>query len=180
MSFVDAELLTPQGMAAAHMALSARYQWFIHIKPTRRFVLIKRTGLEPRTQGCPTNISVAEAIGKLVANVDAMIFLRPIGTFDSTPRRGEKMFAMAIPREALPKIVTVDWTFGGTWGLASIIKEGSPALPNDIIFCEVVRRRGSVAIYERIPTGLLSVWTRVCRSKTRRNGLGSSIPNSPT
>jgi hypothetical protein len=81
-------------------------------------------------------------------------------TFDSTPRRGEKLFAMAISREALPKIITVDWTFNGTWGLASIIKNNNPELANEVVFCEVVRRRGSVAVYEGIPAELLRVWTK--------------------
>jgi hypothetical protein len=89
-----------------------------------------------------------------------MIFLRPIGTFDSTPRRGEKMFAMAIENSALPATITVDWTFGGTFGLAGIIKADAPTLSNDTIFCEVVRRRGSVAIYEAIPVNALRVWTK--------------------
>jgi hypothetical protein len=162
MSVVDEELLTPEGMADAHMVLTTKYQWFVHIKPTRKFEPIKRAGLQPRKQGCRTNSSVAAAIGRLVANVDEMIFLRPIGdkVIDSTPRRGEKMFAMAISGDALPEIITVDWTFGGTWGLASIIKKASPELPNNIIFCEVVRRRGSVAIYETIPANLLSIWTK--------------------
>jgi hypothetical protein len=55
-------------------------------------------------------------------------FLRPVGTFDSTPRRGEKLFAMAIPRDALPRTITIDWTFGGTWGLACVIKRDTPAV----------------------------------------------------
>jgi hypothetical protein len=92
-----------------------------------------------------------------------MIFLRPVGTFDSTPRRGEKLFAMAIPRDALPRTITIDWTFGGTWGLACIIKRDTPALTNEEIFCEVVRRRGSVAIYETIsePAEDPSIWPRL-------------------
>src|SRR6266404_3343310 len=86
-------------------------------------------------------------------------FLRPVGTFDSTPRRGEKLFAMAIPRDALPRTITIDWTFGGTWGLACVIKRDTPALTNEEIFCEVVRRRGSVAIYETISVDLLRIHT---------------------
>jgi hypothetical protein len=89
-----------------------------------------------------------------------MIFLRPIGTDDSTPRRGERMFAMAIDKSALPTTITVDWTFDGTFGLADIIKADTPALTDDVIFCEVVRRRGSVAIYEAIPADALRVWTK--------------------
>ena len=102
-------------MAAAHAALIARYEWFLHIKPVRKFDAIKKGGLQPRSQGCPTNPRVAAAIK---GNVDEMIFFRPLGTFDSTPRRGEKMFTMAIRHDALPATLTVDWTFGGTWGLA--------------------------------------------------------------
>ncbi len=159
MSTVDEELLTPAGMASAHAALTARYPWFLHIKPVRKFDSIKKEGLRPRSQGCPTNPSVAAAIGNAVSNVDEMIFLRPVATFDSTPRRGERLFAMAIPRDALPRTITIDWTFGGTWGLACIIKRDTPALTNEEIFCEVVRRRGSVAIYETISADLLRIHT---------------------
>lgn len=162
MSVVDEELLTPEGMADARKALITKYPWFVHIKPTRKFESIKRTGLQPRAQGCLTNSRVADAIGGLVAKVDEMIFLRPVGdgVLDTTPRRGEKMFAMAISGDALPGIVTIDWTFDGTWGLASIIKDALPNLKNSVIFCEVVRRRGSVATYEALPANLLRVWTQ--------------------
>ncbi|MDA9440351.1 hypothetical protein XH98_14720 [Bradyrhizobium sp. CCBAU 51745] len=147
-------------MNAAYAALTARYPWFLHIKPVRKFDRIKHQGLEPRSQGCPTNTTVSKAIGDLVKNVDEMIFFRPIGTFDSTPRRGEKMFMTAISRSSLPEVITVDWTFGGTWGLASIIKKDTPSLSTDAIFCEVVRRRGSVATYRAIPPNLLHVWVK--------------------
>jgi hypothetical protein len=93
-------------------------------------------------------------------NVDEMIFFRPLGTFDSTPRRGERMFTMTVRRDVLPATLTVDWTFDGTWGLASLIKADTPTLTNEVIFCEVVRRRGSVAVYQTIPRELLKVWTK--------------------
>lgn len=159
MGTVDEELLRPDDMAAGHAALTARYPWFLHIKPVRMFDSIKKDGLRPGSQGCPTNPSVAAAIGSAVSNVDEMIFLRPLGTSDSTPRRGEKLFAMAISRDALPNIITVDWTFAGTWGLADIIKNDAPALTNEEIFCQVVRRRGSVAIYDTISADLIRVLT---------------------
>jgi hypothetical protein len=157
MADIDEELLTRPGMAAAHAALIANYEWFLHIKPVRKFDAIKKGGLHPRSQGCPTNQRVAAA---MKGNVDEMIFFRPLGTFDSTPRRGEKMFTMAIHRDALPATLTVDWTYGGTWGLASLIKADTPALTNEVIFCEVVRRRGSVAVYQTIPREVLKVWTK--------------------
>jgi hypothetical protein len=157
MCTVDEQLLTPDGMAAAHAALTARYPWFLHIKPVRKFDSIRREGLRPRSQGCPTNSSVAAAIRHAVNNAGEMIFLRPIGTFDSTPHRGEKLFAIAIPRDAVPNVITLDWTFAGTWGLADIIKRDAPDLTNEELFCEVVRRRGSIAIYETISADFLRV-----------------------
>jgi hypothetical protein len=159
MGTVDEELLTLAGMTAAYVALTERYAWFLHIKPVRTFDTIKKDGLRPGRQGCPTNPAVATAIASAISSVDEMIFLRPLGTFDSTPRRGEELFAMAIPNDALPKIVTVDWTCDGTWGLADIIKNDTPALTNEDIFCEVVRRRGSVAIYDAVSADLIRVLT---------------------
>lgn len=48
MADIDEELLTPPGMAAAHAALIAKYEWFLHIKPVRKFDAIKKGGLQPR------------------------------------------------------------------------------------------------------------------------------------
>jgi hypothetical protein len=157
MADIQEELLTAAGMAAARAALIAKYEWFIHIKPVRKFEMIENGGLQPRRQGCQTSPSVAAAIS---GNVDEMIFFRPLGTIDSTPRRGEKVFVMAIHRDALPTTVTLDWTYGGTWSLASIIKADCPGLSNEGIFCKVVTRRGSVAVYKTIPRELLKVRTK--------------------
>lgn len=160
MPTINEEFLTSSGMNEAHAALTAKYPWFLHVKPTRKFELIKKSGLKPRSQGCPTNPTVAAAIGKLVSNVNEMIFLRPIKTADSTPRRGEKMFMMAIPNDVIPKILTIDWTSDGTWNLAAIIKKDSPTASSATIFCEIIRRRGSVAIYETIGVNRLRVWKK--------------------
>jgi hypothetical protein len=167
MGSVDEELLTATGILAAHSAITSKYLWFLHIKPVRLFAQIKADGLRPSSQGCPVNDIVATALRGLVPNVEEMIFLRPVGddVLNTTPNRGEKMFALAIPKSALPRTVTVDWTFGGTFGLADIIKadkikEREPIPTNEEIFCEVVRRRGSVAIYEALPPAALKVWTK--------------------
>ncbi len=159
---VDEALLKPENMAAARHALGAKYDWFIHIAPTTQFESIKAHGLQPGPQDCPTNQSVKEALEGKVADVNALIFLRPLGpcVLDSTPRRGESMFALAISCAILPAVVTVDWTFSGTWGLASIIKQEFPTLTKEAIFCDVIRRRGSVAIYESLPAGSLRVRTK--------------------
>jgi hypothetical protein len=66
---------------------------------------------------------------------------------------------MALPAAALPPIVTLDWSFGGVWNLTAIIKADTPALTAAEIFCQVARRRGSVAIYEATLPEALRVWT---------------------
>jgi hypothetical protein len=158
---VNEELLTPQGMHDARTALIAKYQWLIHVKPLAQLEKIKLAGLEPRCQGNSANSIFVRAIGQSVANINHVICFRPLGenVLNTTPKRDEEMFAVAIPSSALPKIVTVDWTFGSTLELASIIKANAPWCPNEAIFCEVVRRRGSVIIYEAIPASQLRLLT---------------------
>jgi hypothetical protein len=162
MPSVNEELLSATGMAAAHAALTAKYPWFLHIKPVAKFGKIKERGLTPGSQGYhgEERKIVATALRGRVANIDEMIFLRPIGTSDSTPRRGDIMFTMAIDRSELPATITMDWTFTGTFALAEIIKKDSPTNANASIFCDVVSRRGSVAIYEAIRPTVLRVWTK--------------------
>ena len=162
MRSVNEELLSATGMAAAHAALTAKYPWFLHIKPVAKFGKIKERGLIPGSQGYhgEERKIVAAALRGRVANIDEMIFLRPIGTSDSTPRRGDIMFKMAIDRSELPATITMDWTFVGTFGLAEIIKNDTPTKTNASIFCDVVSCRGSVAIYEAIQPAVLRVWTK--------------------
>ena len=159
---MNAELLTLGGMADARRALMAKYHWFIHMKPICKFESIKLTGLQPASQGCPTNNEVASAIGHKVKSIDEIICLRPLGdsVHDSTPYRGHTLITLAIPSTILPCIITLDWTNSYAWGLAPVIKADEPAIENALIFCEVVRRSGSVVIYEPIPPSCLKVLTK--------------------
>ena len=178
---MDETLLIQSEMAAAHATLIAKYEWFLNVKPIREFDEIRTAGLVPRSQGCHTNPAVHAALGSMV-DVNEMIYLRPLGTtFDSTPRRDDRMFRMALHRDALPKILTVDWTCDGTWGLASIIKDSTPNLANAEIFCEVIRRRSSVAIYQAIPAAVLRVQTNGQSSDDPSNWprlLGTQLSNA--
>jgi hypothetical protein len=159
MSEIDRDLLTREGVAAAVSALKDNYGWFISIKIMDDFYSVQKSGLRPNKQGCLANPVVAASIGSLICSVDEMIFFRPLGkgVHDSTPRRGEGMFVVAVAADNMPEILTIDWTMDGTWGLASIIKEDCPDWDNSLIFCEVVRRRGSVVAYKEVPAKYLRV-----------------------
>jgi len=156
MPTIVAELLTVAGMASARTALTAKYEWFLHVKPVSQFNHVKEKGLEPRNQGCTAEPEVLAARGAGGSNI---VCLRPIGTFDTTPRRGNTMYMMALHRDDLPTTVGLDFSYSGTWTLPAIIKNDCPTATNDDIFCEVVRRRGSVITYEPIPKEALRVWT---------------------
>ena len=70
------------------------------------------------------------------------------------------MFMMAFDRDALPATIGLDWSYAGTWTLPAILRHDHPNLSNEEIFCEVVRRRGSVVAYEVAPADALRVWTK--------------------
>ena len=157
MADINDEFLSVAGMASAHAALVGKHEWFLHVKETQRFDQIKSKGIEPRNPGCAVPNVVVTAVGP---NAGEIVCLRPKGTFDTTPSRGKKMFMMAVRRDALPKTIGLDWSYDGSWTLAPILRKEAPAMPNEEIFCEVVRRRGSVVSYEGIPLDKISVWTK--------------------
>jgi hypothetical protein len=160
MTNINSEWLTEDGMVAARAALIARFPWFLHCTPVENFHSIQATGLQPRNPGCLVNPVIAAKLK--VENAAELICLRPLGTSDSTPRRGARLFKLAVPAPSLPATVTIDWTFSGTWELGPILCNDYPSGSAEEIFCEIARRRGSVAVYEAISPNALRVWTKDC------------------
>ena len=156
MEGVNAELLSLEGMAEARALLISKHEWFLHAAPMATFAQIQCEGLCPHNPGAMPDSVTAAALP--VARPDRIVCLRPIRTPDTTPRRGPE-FMLALPASALPQTVTLDWSFGGVWTLPAIIKADAPAMTAAEIFCQIARRRGSVAIYEAIPPEALRVWT---------------------
>jgi hypothetical protein len=154
---INDELLTKVGMASAYAALIAKYIWFLHVKTMAEFDHIKLNGIIPRNPGYIPPTEVTAALGESARNI---ICLRPKDTQDTTPRRGKKMFLMAIQNEKLPNIIGLDWSYSGNWTLPDILKNDCPTMTTNEIFCEVVRRRGSVVTYGTISPEALRVWTK--------------------
>jgi hypothetical protein len=146
--------LTPSGMAAAHTALTERFSWFLHVSDTSLFETIKSQGLKPHNPGCAPHDLAVKHLGDMA---DKILCLRPLSTFDTTPERGKPRFILAVAKQHLPILIGLDWSYGGAWNLAGIIKDDAPELPDEQVFCEVVRRWGSVAAYDGVPASSLRV-----------------------
>lgn len=150
-------LLSPEGMSTARSALLQVHSWFLHASRVDAFEAIKGSGLEPRNPGCAAPELVRQRLGE---GADAIVCLRPMGTLDTTPNRGDHQFLMAIAGDCLPSRIGLDWSFDGCWNLACIVKHDLPVKSDDEVFCDVIRRRGSVVSYEPIPSGALRVWAK--------------------
>jgi hypothetical protein len=160
MTDINKALLTTAGMASARAELTKRHEWFLHAKPTSRFGEIKVYGLAPRRQDYLLNDDAKTVLSALGQNAEKIICLRPKDTFDTTPRGNELMFLMALHRDALPPTITLDWTYVGNLSLVPVLNHGHLEWTKEQIFCEVVRRRGSVVIYDHISTNALRVWAK--------------------
>lgn len=146
--------LTPSGMAAARAALTERYAWFLHVSDAGLFETIKRDGLKPHNPGCAPHDLAVKHLGD---KADKILCLRPLSTFDTTPQRGKARFVLAVGKEHLPDLIGLDWSFGGVWNLAAIIQNDTPEMTDQLVFREVVRKRGSVVSYDGIPASALRV-----------------------
>jgi hypothetical protein len=158
--------LTPSGMAAARAALTVRYPWFLNVSDTDRFDKIRVQGLKPFDPGCAPPDLALKHLGDRAREI---LCLRPLSTFDTTPKRGNPRFVLAVAGAHLPDLIGLDWSYDGTWTLPDIIKGDTPDMPDDQIFCEVVRRRGSVVSYSGIAVPPLRV---------RSTGLPEGDPES--
>lgn len=146
--------VTPAGMAAAHAALIARYAWYLHVSDAEHFESIQKGGLKPNNPGCAPHGLVTKYLG---TKAHAILCLRPLATLDTTPGRSTSRFALAVDSAALPRLIGLDWSFGGVWALAKIIKNDAPQMSAEDVFCEVIRRRGSVVCYDGIAPSSLRV-----------------------
>jgi hypothetical protein len=150
-------LLTPGGMASARRALLIRHSWFLHVSEVSSLEPIKTRGLEPRNPGGAAPDLVIERLGP---RANEIICLRPSDTFDTTPQKDGKRFLVAVRGDDLPARIGLDWSFPYCWNLAAILKQDHPAMTDDQVFCETMRRAGSLASYEPIPPSVLHAWSK--------------------
>ncbi len=134
-------------------ALIAKFQYFTHDTPDKYLPCIKKNGLVPH-EVTPSSgdefIRYYECRRKITC-------LRPVGAELCPKSSGPPPFArLAVSSLDLPRLLSLDWSYD--WGLARVLREGSPQRSSVEIFVEVARRRGSIAVYDPIPAIKLTVW----------------------
>lgn len=162
-------LLTRAGMEAAQRALKDRYRWFLHVGRLDDIESYRTNGIEPRNPdllgklpgpdqpGKPAPDLFARLLEGFVGKPEEIVCLRPIDTLDTTPTRPGAKFAMALRADDLPPNVSLDWSFGGVVALARDQQRVHLHWNPEHIFVDVAHRRGSIAVYDRIPASVLYV-----------------------
>jgi hypothetical protein len=155
------DILAPSAMALIHDAVVARFGSFEHVGRFSRYRSYQTEGIQPRdpdkdNDGSETH---AEPVGIILARV---VCLRPIGTFNSAPNRGERQFRMAISNRDLPPSIGLDWSHGFAMNLASVLQTDNPNWSNSDIFIEVARRLGTLVSYSPLAPSVIRVRTNDC------------------
>jgi hypothetical protein len=90
------------------------------------------------------------------------------------------MFKMAIHRDALPKRIGLDCTFGGTFECAAAMRARNPNLSRGQVFLAMVTNREVVISYDAIPAADLRVCTEALRDNSPSDWpplLGADLKN---
>lgn len=101
----------------------------------------------------------AEVLGGLKRKADEIVCLRPIDSLDTRPKRNERQFRLALRGADLPKLISLDWSYGGAIQLANILRQQNPNWRHSDVFVEVAHRWGSFSSYDAIPASALRVQT---------------------
>ena len=143
------DILASSEMALIHDAMIGRFCWFEHVGRFSRYRSYQTGGLQPRDPDKDDDGSETyeQPTGIILERV---VCLRPIGTFDSTPNRGERQYRMAISNRDLPPAIGLDRSHGPAMNLAAILRADNPNWSNSDIFIEVARRLGSFVSYSLI------------------------------
>lgn len=150
---------TLQDMTAMRMALGHRFFWFTHLTQIENAQSIRTGGLIPKSHaGLPRE--VLAILGSDAANI---ICLNPLGSEAvGPPVQTGKRICLAICRNALPKRIGLDWSYGSMVNRAHGYWQAQPAQSKSVAqaFVDVVASWGSVVSYDLIPPEALRVLTK--------------------
>ena len=141
------------------MALGLHFKWYYHVTPVKNIPSIRESGLLPKADMVAPEV-VVKYLGRTASEI---ICLNPLGADSTPPAVQEGPFAcLAICREALPLRIGLDWSHGGGFGIAEVLRAEQPTRPANSIFVESAKRWGSIVGYDPIPAASLKVYARGC------------------
>jgi hypothetical protein len=120
-------------MPAMRMAIGLHFKWYYHVTPMRNVAPIRKEGLLPKRDKTAPDI-VKKYAGSSASN---LICLNPLGADVVPPTVQVGPFAcLAIVNEALPMRLSLDWSYGGAFGIAEVLRSENANRPASSIFVE--------------------------------------------
>jgi hypothetical protein len=146
-------------MPAMRMAIGLHFKWYYHVTPMRNVAPIRKEGLLPKRDKTAPDI-VKKYAGSSASN---LICLNPLGADVVPPTVQVGPFAcLAIVNEALPMRLSLDWSYGGAFGIAEVLRSENANRPASSIFVESAKRWGSIVAYDAIPKEVLRAYRQGC------------------
>lgn len=128
-------------------ALCDKYPLFLHETPAANLPDIARDGLQARNPGTAMEDALIRGLGHASG---VMLCLHPMGSFQVRSNKAGPFVLLAILPAVIPPAVTIDWSYANGWKLAEMNHQDCPHITAEQNFLDVMRRRGSVALLERI------------------------------
>jgi hypothetical protein len=144
-----------EDMQAGRDRLAREYNCFTHDTSHDRLAQIRKHGLLPHDVGsCPQKV-----FDQFGATGRQILCLHPVGN-ELRPRSSHDgpLVRLAVKGADLPGRLGLDWSYD--WRLARLIREDTPEKSHNDVLIEVARRRGSIAVYDRIPAAKLRIWKK--------------------
>jgi hypothetical protein len=150
------DILVPEEMAAIHAALRRRYGWFEHAGRFDRYRSYQTNGLQPRDPYRDDDGPKVETTTNETAR--RVVCLRPIDSFQSEPKRGDRQFLMAVRSSELPPRIGIDLSHASATDTAADQRRLHPTWSNASIFIDLAHRLGSFVSYDLIKPSVIRVF----------------------
>jgi hypothetical protein len=150
------DIFVPAEMAAIHAALCRRYSWFEHAGRFDRYRSYQADGLQPRDPYRDDDGSKTETT--TIETTRLVVCLRPIDSFQSEPKRGDRQFLMAVCSSDLPLRIGMDLSHTSTTDTATDQRRLHPTWSNASIFIDLAHRLGTFVSYDLIRPSVIRVF----------------------
>jgi hypothetical protein len=156
------QLLSSDGMGRIRRALSAKYFFLLHKAKVERGVgelirKLRQDGLLPSDQQPARDADMSCVADGIGVGYSKILCLRgpdspPLPFNDGIPR-----IELAIGTAHLNCRIGVDWSFAGCWEALHVAHDSDPNIRLEETVVDLIRRFGSIAAYDPIPSSALRI-----------------------